>query len=176
MKKIHLRKFVKLIHDYPQQGVLFRDVSAIFLDVNAFAYLIDEFANHAQSLGTTKFLMPEARGFVLGPVLAHKLGLPFVIARKHHKLPGPVLLSVRYNTEYSTSVLEIHYDSIQPGEKVYIVDDVIANGGTLLALAQIVESCHAEVVGIGVIISLNYLPGYKRLTNYNVKALIEYNE
>lgn len=144
------------IPDYPKPGVVFKDVTPVFADPAGFAAIVDDIAAHFAPLGATKVVGAEARGFMVGSSVAYRLGAGFVPARKPGKLPREVY-SEDFELEYGTDSLQIHVDGIQPGEKVLIVDDLAATGGTAVAMAKLVEQAGAQVVGFGFFMELAFL-------------------
>jgi len=150
------------IPDYPQPGVIFKDVTPIFADDQAFAAVVDELSNHFKKAGVTKVIGAEARGFMVGAPVAYHLGAGFVPARKPGKLPRAVLAE-EYSLEYGTDRLEIHEDALVPGDRVLIVDDLLATGGTALAAARLAKRAGAEIVGFGFIMELAFLNPRKLL-------------
>ena len=170
---MNLKDYVATVPDFPKKGIMFRDVTPIIEDPEAFKYMIDQFADYAVKVGATKIAGPEARGFVLGAAVAYKLGLGFTLIRKPGKLPRKVI-SEDYSLEYGTNTLCVHDDSFKKGEKVLIIDDLLATGGTALASAKLVERCGASVAGLAFIVDLVDLKGKEFLKNYDVFALLEY--
>lgn len=150
------------IPDYPQPGIIFRDITPMFTDGECLQQMIKAFADKYKDMGITKIVGPEARGFLIGTPLAAALGAGFVPARKPGKLPRETT-SYSYDLEYGSNSIEIHTDAIVPGDKVLIVDDLIATGGTAAAAGKLVEQMGAELVGYGVIIELCYLEPLKAL-------------
>ena len=144
------------IPDYPQPGVVFKDITPLFSDAEALHAVVEGLADHYKDSGVTKIVAPEARGFMVGTPVANRLGVGFIPARKPGKLPRETV-SVTYDLEYGTDTLEIHKDAIEPGDKVVILDDLIATGGTVQAVAKIVESMGAELIGFGCILELSFL-------------------
>ena len=151
------------IPDYPQPGIIFRDITPLFADAECLQQMIKAFAEKYKDMGITKIVGPEARGFLIGTPLAAAIGAGFVPARKPGKLPRETT-SYSYDLEYGSNTIEIHTDAIVPGDKVLIVDDLIATGGTAAAAGKLVEQMGAELVGYGVIIELCYLDPKKALS------------
>ncbi|MBQ9621124.1 MAG: adenine phosphoribosyltransferase, partial [Atopobiaceae bacterium] len=141
------------IPDYPEPGVVFKDITPLFQDPEAFTALVDDIAAHFADKGITKVVGAEARGFLIGPPVAYKLGVGFIPARKPGKLPREVY-SESYSLEYGSDELQIHKDALVPGDKVLVVDDLIATGGTSVALGRLVEKTGAEVVAFAFILEL----------------------
>ena len=144
------------IPDYPEPGVVFKDITPLFQDPEAFTALVDDIAAHFADKGITKVVGAEARGFLIGPPVAYKLGAGFIPARKPGKLPREVY-SESYALEYGTDELQIHKDALEPGDKVLIVDDLIATGGTAVAMGRLAQRGGAEVVGFSFIMELAFL-------------------
>ena len=170
-----LEKLIRDVPDFPQKGILFKDITTLLQDGDAFRHAMNQMLKKylAADAKIDKVLGVEARGFVLGGVMAYKLGCGFVPARKPGKLP---YRSVRdeYTLEYGTNALEIHEDSIRPGERVLIVDDLLATGGTALAAARLAEKLGGEVAGIEFLVELAFLHGRDKLPGYRVHSLIVY--
>lgn len=156
MSDFDYESLIASIPDYPKPGVIFKDVTPLFKDPAAFDALTSDIANHFAHAGITKVVGAEARGFIVGAPVAIKLGAGFVPARKPGKLPREVY-SESYALEYGTDELQIHKDALEPGDKVLIVDDLIATAGTTVASARLVEKAGATVVGFSYIIELAFL-------------------
>lgn len=154
---------IRDVPDYPKPGVVFKDITPLLADPIALAAMTGEFVRIATELGATKVVGLEARGFILASPVAVAGGFGFVPVRKAGKLPGEVF-AVSYQLEYGEAVLEIHRDSFQPGDRVLIVDDVLATGGTAAASLQAIVECGAEPVGLAVLLELGFLAGRTRLT------------
>lgn len=144
------------IPDYPEPGVIFKDITPLFADPDALDAAVDAIAAHFADAGVTKIVAPEARGFMIGAPIAYKLGVGFIPARKPGKLPRATV-SVSYELEYGTDTLEIHEDAIEPGDRILLIDDLIATGGTLSAVAKLVQQMGAEIAGYGCILELDAL-------------------
>lgn len=144
------------IPDYPEPGVIFKDITPLIADEQGFSACIDTIVNHYIGKGVTKVVGSEARGFLLGAPVAYRLGAGFVPARKPGKLPREVY-SQRYALEYGTDELQIHKDALKPTDKVLIVDDLVATGGTTVATAKLVAQSGAEIVGFAFLLELSYL-------------------
>lgn len=168
-----LKKYIASVPDFPKKGIIFRDITPLLQDGEAFKYTINELSEYAKGKGATVIVGPEARGFMFGCPVANNLGLGFVPARKPGKLPREVL-KIDYSLEYGINSLCIHKDAVKKGDKVVIVDDLLATGGTALAAAKLVEMAGAEVAGFAFIIELTDLKGRELLKDYDVKALMEY--
>ena len=144
------------IPDYPEPGVIFKDVTPVFADARAFAEVVDDLAEHFIDYGITKVMGAEARGFMVGSAVAHRLGAGFVPARKPGKLPREVI-SQSYELEYGTDSLEIHADALSPDDVVLIIDDLVATGGTAMAMAKLARSQGVKVAGMGFFRELAFL-------------------
>ena len=165
---------IRSIPDFPVKGILFRDVTTLFRDGEGYRYLIDEMAASLAEKQVDLVIGPEARGFVIGSALAYALKAGFVPARKPGKLPCKVL-RYEYALEYGTDALEIHEDAIQPGQKVVVVDDLLATGGTALATIRLVEQAGGEVVGVRFAVELaSELDGRKTLEEYDVESILKF--
>ena len=156
MAIIDYEKLIIDIPDYPEPGVIFKDITPLFADPQGLAAVVDDIADHFMKQGITKVVGAEARGFLIGAPVAYKLGVGFVPARKPGKLPREVY-SMSYALEYGTDELQIHKDALTKGDRVLIVDDLVATAGTAVATAKLVEEAGAEVVGFSFILELAFL-------------------
>jgi len=170
-----LKDAIRTIPDYPKKGILFRDVTSLLEDAQAFALAIDLLTATYQNKGFTKVVGTEARGFLFGAPLALALGIGFVPVRKPGKLPRDTYAQP-YQLEYGEDVLEIHQDALTENDKVLIIDDLLATGGTIEATTKLIRRLGAEVSHAGFVISLPDLGGEERLTNMNIisHTLIQY--
>jgi len=168
-----LKSTIRTIPHWPKQGVMFRDITTLLKNPQAFNYTIQKFVERYQNQQITKILGIESRGFIFGAVLANKLNLPFIIARKPGKLPAQTT-KIEYQTEYSTDALEIHNDAIQLGDNVLIVDDLIATAGTAKATAELVEKLGGKVHEFAFVNDLPDLKGKEKLSNYKIFNLVEF--
>lgn len=157
-----LASYIRDVHDWPKEGIVFKDITPLLASPEGFKEAIDRLAEEYANTGVTKVMGAEARGFIFGGALAYTLGAGFVPARKPGKLPWRTT-SVTYDLEYGTDVLEVHEDAVGPGDKVLIVDDVLATGGTASGKAELVAATGAEVVGFAFLIELDFLEGRKKL-------------
>ena len=175
MDKIGIKKYIRTIKDFPHEGIMFRDVTTLFSDPTGFDLTISEILSSIKSSGIDKVVGIEARGFIMGGALANRLGCGFVPIRKSGKLPGATI-SQDYQLEYGSDTLEVHVDSIEPGERVLLVDDLLATGGTAEAAAKLIEMSGGIVAGFVFIINLFDLPGEKKLKDkgYQIKSLINF--
>ena len=171
MKKVE--DYVRSIPDFPKEGIVFRDVTTVLQDADGFQLAIDEIDNSLKDVDYDIVVGPESRGFIFGVPIAYKNHKGFVPARKKGKLPCETV-SKEYALEYGTAVVELHKDSIKPGQKVVIVDDLIATGGTIEAIVKLIEELGGEVVKIVFLMELEGLKGRDKLKGYNVDAVIKY--
>lgn len=168
-----LRKKIRNIPDFPKKGIIFRDITPLLEDKKAFRYTIDRLVKEFEDKKIDKVVGVDARGFILAGILADRLGAGIVMVRKKGKLPYETEAE-EFDLEYGKATLEIHKDSIKPGERVLLVDDVLATGGTMLATARLVEKLKGKIVGIAFLIILDYLEGRKKLRDYNLFSLVNY--
>jgi adenine phosphoribosyltransferase len=173
MAAVDLKTKIRDVPDFPQPGIVFKDIMPLLADEQAFAQLTDELAAWAEERDPEVVLGAEARGFITGGALAYKLGCGFVAARKPGKLPWKTV-SATYALEYGSDSLELHADAIEEGARVLIHDDVLATGGTAKAKIELVEQLGGVVVGVLFIISLEFLNGREKLAGYDVHSLIQY--
>lgn len=164
-----VKDYIRTIPDFPHQGILFRDVTTLFADARGFRMAIDQLLNPYAGMRIDKVVGLEARGFILGGAIAHQLSVGFVPIRKAGKLPGAVIAQ-SYTLEYGEAVMEIHDDALQPGEKVLIVDDLLATGGTCEAGIRLCERLGAEVIGCAFVIDLPDLGGRGLLESLGMKV------
>lgn len=170
-----LTKYVADIKDFPEEGIIFRDVTPLMKDKDAFKETIDQFVDWANNLEAKVDIVagPEARGFLFGCPVAYKINAGFVPVRKPGKLPRTTI-SETYALEYGTNEVHIHADSIEPNQNVIIVDDLLATGGTVEATIKLVEKLGGKVIGIAFLIELEDLKGRDRLQGYNVYSMLKY--
>ena len=173
MAAVDLKTKIRDVPDFPQPGIVFKDIMPLLADEQALSQLIDELAAWAEEREPEIVLGAEARGFITGGALAYKLGSGFVAARKPGKLPWKTV-SATYALEYGTDSLELHADAIKEGARVLIHDDVLATGGTAKAKIELVEQLGGVVVGVLFIISLEFLNGREKLAGYDVHSLIQF--
>lgn len=170
-----LKALVRTVPDFPKPGILFYDITTLLKDKTGFAQLIDALAAHYIEQRIDLVLGIEARGFIFGPALAYRLNAGFVPVRKPRKLPAPVA-RVTYDLEYGTDTLEIHKDAIKPGQRVVLVDDLLATGGTMEATVKLVNQLGGEIAGLGFALELDFLRGRERFEEYDVFSLLHYDE
>ncbi|XP_012705799.1 adenine phosphoribosyltransferase [Fundulus heteroclitus] len=170
-----VQRHVRAFPDFPKKGILFRDICPILKSPAALTAVIDLFEEHVRSHGWQVDLIVglDARGFLFGPLLAQRLGVGFVLVRKKGKLPGTTLC-VAYDLEYGTAEVEIQEDAVAPGQKVVIIDDLLATGGTLHAACELMKKQRAEIQGCMVVIELKDLKGVDRLKPHGVFSLLQY--
>jgi len=171
---LDLREFIRDIPNYPRPGIVFRDITPLFLDPGALEHAVSLLALWAGEREADYVVAAEARGFVLGGAVATRLGVGFIPARKPGKLPREVA-SVEYELEYGVDALEVHRDALAGGVRVLVHDDLIATGGTAEALCRLVESAGAEVTGCAFVVELAALGGRERLSDYPVHSLVVYD-
>lgn len=171
---MNLYDHIAAIPDFPVEGILFRDMTPLLQDGEAFRYCIDQFIAFAKSVGADLIVGPEARGFIFGTPVAAAMGIGFVPVRKPGKLPRKTI-EYRYDLEYGSNTLCIHEDAIRPGQKIVIIDDLLATGGTVEAAAKMIEQLGGKVVGCAFLIELDSLNGKEKLKNYKVKSLLHYS-
>jgi adenine phosphoribosyltransferase len=169
-----LEKHIRDIPDFPKPGVVFKDITPLLADVDAFRFTVDAIADHFAGQTVDKVLGVEARGFIPAAPVAYRFGAGFVPVRKAGKLPWEVERE-EYVLEYGTDLLEIHRDAVVPGERVLVVDDVLATGGTAEATLRLVERLGGEVVGLGFIVELAFLGGRERVKGHDVLSLVTYD-
>ena len=168
-----LKALVRTIPNFPKPGVMFRDISTLFIDPWGMKHVIANLTEHYRDVGIDKVIGIESRGFIAGGALAANLGCGFVMARKRGKLPGTVE-RVEYELEYGKDCIEIHKDAISPGDRCLILDDLLATGGTSLATCRLAERLGAKVIGCAFVINLPDLGGAKRLHDYPTHWLMEF--
>lgn len=173
MKKEKLEDYIVSIPDFPEKGIIFRDVTSLLEDPDGLERAINEIYDRVKDLDFDVVGALESRGFLFGTPIAWKMHKSFVPIRKKGKLPRAVI-SEKYDLEYGTSELEIHKDSIKKGDKVLLIDDLLATGGTLEAACKLVERLGGEVVMISLLMELKGLNGREKLSGYNVDSLISY--
>lgn len=171
----HLKKLIREVPDFPKRGILFYDITTLLKDRAGFATLIDALSEHYINSKIDTVLAIEARGFIFGPALAYRLNAGFVPIRKPGKLPAETV-KWNYELEYGLDTLEIHRDAIRPGQRVIIVDDLLATGGTANACVQLAKSLGAEIAGLGFVVELDFLQGRKKFEGTEVFSLLHYDK
>ena len=160
------------VSGFPKKGIIFKDITPLLREAERFKEVIDRFGERYRDKGIDVVVSIEARGFIIGPAIAYRLGAGVVPVRKKGKLPWRCY-QASYDLEYGTDTLEIHQDAIKPGEKVLIVDDLLATGGTMEAVINLVEKLEGKVIEVAFLIELTALKGRERIKNYPVFSLIE---
>jgi adenine phosphoribosyltransferase len=170
-----LKALIREVPDFPKKGILFYDITTLLKDKRGLAMLIDALAQHYIGQNIDLVLGMEARGFIFGPALAYRLNAGFIPVRKPGKLPAETT-KFDYALEYGTNTLEIHKDAIKKGQRVLIVDDLLATGGTADATARLASSLGAEIVGLSFVVELDFLNGRDKLKSYDVFSLLHYDK
>lgn len=170
---MNLKEKIRVIENFPKEGISFKDISTVIGDGEALRYSIDKIAEHLKDKNIDVIVGPEARGFIYGVPVAYAMGIGFVPVRKPGKLPGETV-SITYDLEYGSDTLQIHKDAIKKGQRVAIVDDLLATGGTIGAVAKLVEMAGGEVVSLDFAIELTGLNGREKLKKYEVMSLVDY--
>ena len=173
MDKLLAESLVRDVPDFPKPGILFKDITPVVQDPAALKEVIEKFAEWGRGLKADVVVGIEARGFIFGAPLAIELGISFVPLRKLGKLPGE-RVTEEYALEYGTNTVEMHVDAIKPGQRVIVIDDLLATGGTAAAACRLSERIGGEVVGCGFLIELDFLEGRKILSSYEIHSLIRY--
>jgi adenine phosphoribosyltransferase len=170
-----LKKLIREIPDFPKKGILFYDITTLLKDKAGYAALIDQLAEHYIGKQVDLILGMEARGFIFGPALAYRLNAGFVPVRKPGKLPAATA-RVEYDLEYGSNALEVHKDAIEKGQRVLIVDDLLATGGTAQATAKLATTLGAQIAGLGFVVELDFLKGRDKLKPYDIFSLLHYDK
>jgi len=173
MKITDLKKHIRDIPDFPQEGIIFKDISTLIKNKDAFKKSIDVLAKKFKTERVEYVVGVEARGFIFGAALAYKLGAGFVPVRKKGKLPYKTK-SVTYQLEYGTDTLEIHEDAFKPNARVLVIDDLLATGGTVKAVTDLIQAQKAKIVGVAFLVELKFLKGKERLKNLPIYSIIQY--
>lgn len=173
MSELLAQPLIRDVPDFPKPGIMFKDITPVLEDPAAFQQICDLIAADAEAQGAEVIVGIESRGFIFGVPIALALKLPFAMARKLGKLPYD-RITEEYALEYGTNTVEMHVDAIKPGQKAYVVDDLLATGGTAAAAARLVERLGGKVCGFGFMIELTFLEGHSNLREYHVHSLIEF--
>ena len=168
-----LKAVIRTVPDFPKEGINFFDITTLLSDPEALRDSVDAICDHWRDRNVDVVAAVEARGFIFGACVAMKLGVAFVPMRKPGKLPYETT-SASYELEYGTDTIEMHVDAVKPGQRVLLIDDLLATGGTAAAACKLIEQVQGEVVGCGFIIELTFLPGRAKLAGRNVVALVDY--
>src|SRR6202035_4247973 len=174
MNADQLKHLIREVPDFPRKGILFYDITTLLKDKVGFATLVDRLSEHYVAQNIDLVLGMEARGFIFAPALAYRLNAGFVPVRKVGKLPAATV-KFDYALEYGTNSLEMHTDAIQKGQRVLIVDDLLATGGTAEATAKLAALLGAEIAGLSFVVELDFLKGREKLKGYNVMSLLHYD-
>lgn len=168
-----LKEKIRVIEDFPKKGISFKDITTLMQDPEAFKEAVDKMADYLKDKNIDVIVSPEARGFLFGVPLAYKLSAGFVPVRKPGKLPAETI-SETYELEYGTDEIQIHKDAIKKGQRVAIVDDLLATGGTVEAVTNLVKKMGGEIVSIDFVIELTELKGREKLKDYDIMSLVDY--
>lgn len=171
--RAYIESLVRAVPDFPQPGIIFRDITTVIKDAKGFTIIMDDLVDRYREQNIDYVMGAEARGFIFGAALAYAIGAGFVLARKPGKLPAQVL-SASYNLEYGSNSIEVHKDAIHKGARVLLVDDLLATGGTAKAMTQLVEELEAQVVELAFVIELEDLKGRDLLAPYSVYSQLTY--
>lgn len=169
-----LRALIRNVEDFPKPGIVFRDITTLIKNGPALDQAAAELADHFRAKQPDLVIGVESRGFIMGIAVALKLGVGFIPARKRGKLPAQTI-EAEYQLEYGTDSIEIHSDAIEPGQKILLIDDLIATGGTAEAACKLIEQAGGEIIGCGFLIDLAFLNGTQKLAQYEVHSLIQYD-
>lgn len=168
-----LKSHIRNIKDFPKEGIMFRDITTLLKNPETLNYTLEQLLNFIDGKKITKVVGIESRGFIFGSLLAHKLNCGFIPVRKPGKLPAEKV-SIAYSLEYGEDKLEMHKDSIQPGDKILVHDDLLATGGTMNAVCQLIEQLGGEIVQVSFIVELSFLKGRDKLKSYDVRSIVDY--
>lgn len=170
---MNLKEYIREIPDFPKEGINFKDITTLMQDKDAFKFMVDKFVEYLKDKKIDIVVGPEARGFLVGTPVSYALGAGFVPVRKPGKLPFETK-SMSYGLEYGEDVIEIHKDAIKKGQRVAILDDLLATGGTVDATVKLIEELGGEVVSINFLIELEFLDGREKLKGYDINSLVKY--
>ena len=169
----HLKSLIREVPDFPKPGINFYDITTLLKDSKGLQSVLDALKSRYAGANIDQVIGIEARGFFFAPAIAYAIGAGFVPVRKPNKLPGPVE-RVEYALEYGADTLEIHRDAVEPGQRMLIVDDVLATGGTAVAVAELIERMGGKIAGLSFVIELDFLNGRDKLVGHDVHSLIHY--
>lgn len=170
-----LKAHIRNVKDFPKSGIMFRDITTLLKNPEAYNYTLEQLLDFAKDKKINKVVGIESRGFIFGSVLAHKLNCGFIPVRKPGKLPAEKV-SISYSLEYGEDRLEMHKDAIEPGDKVLVHDDLLATGGTMNAVCQLIEQLGGEIVQVSFIVELSFLNGRDKLKPYDVRSIVNYQD
>ena len=173
MSELLAARLIRDVPDFPKPGILFKDITPVLHDHAAFAEVVSLLSEKAKLSGAEAIVGIESRGFLFGVPVALQLGLPFIMSRKFGKLPYD-RITEEYALEYGTNVVEMHIDAVKAGQQCYVIDDLLATGGTAAATIRLIERLKGNVCGLGFLIDLTFLNGQKNLLGYHVDSLIEF--
>ena len=171
----HFKQLIRNVPDFPKKGILFYDITTLLKDAKALREVLDKLSSRYLNQNIDLVLGIESRGFILAPTLAYRIGAGFVPVRKPGKLPAETVKAI-YDLEYGKDSLEIHRDAIKKGQRVLVVDDLLATGGTAAAVTQLIRQLGGEVAGLAFLVELQFLNGRKKLSGYNVFSLLQYQD
>ena len=171
---MNLKEKIRVIEDFPKEGISFKDITTLIGDAEGLKASIDAIVDYLKDKNIDVIVGPEARGFIFGVPVAYALGVGFVPVRKPGKLPAETI-SITYDLEYGSDTIEIHKDAIKPGQRVAVVDDLLATGGTVEAVAKLIEQAGGEVASLDFVTELTELKGREKLKGYDVMSLVEYD-
>lgn len=172
---MNLKSHIRNVKDFPKTGIMFRDITTLLKNPDAYNYTLDQLLNFTKGKQITKVVGIESRGFIFGSVLAYKLNCGFIPVRKPGKLPAEKV-SISYSLEYGEDRLEMHKDAIKSGDKVLIHDDLLATGGTMNAVCQLIEQLGGEIVQVSFIVELSFLHGRDKLNAFDVRSIVNYED
>jgi adenine phosphoribosyltransferase len=170
---LELGPLIRDIPDFPKKGILFKDITTLLKDARAFKLAIAQLTERVRPFGADLVIGMESRGFIFAAPIAYQLGVGFAPVRKLGKLPGPVI-STEYDLEYGTNTLELHADAVSPGQRILIIDDLLATGGTVSATIELVERLEGVVSAVGFLVELTALKGRARLDGHNVISIVQF--
>jgi adenine phosphoribosyltransferase len=174
MTQDQLKSKIRNVPDFPIKGIMFRDITTLVKDPQAFKYVIDTLTERYRDKEIDQIVGIESRGFIFGGALAHRLGCGFIPARKPGKLPAETI-EESYELEYGRTSLQLHIDSINKGDRIVIIDDLLATGGTIRATANMVERLGGQILEIAVVVELTFLKGREKLKNYAIYSMVDYD-
>lgn len=170
-----LKSHIRNVKDFPKPGIMFRDITTLLKNPDAFNFTLEKLLSFTRDKKINKVVGIESRGFIFGAVLAHKLNCGFIPVRKPGKLPSEKI-SISYSLEYGEDKLEIHKDAIQPGDNVLVHDDLLATGGTMNAVCQLIEKLGGRIMQVSFVVELSFLNGKSKLSNYDVRSIVDYSD
>jgi adenine phosphoribosyltransferase len=170
---LDLKQYIRDVPDFPKEGIIFKDITTLLQNPEAFNYVIDRFYDEYKDKGIEGIVAMDARGFIFGAPLALRLSVPLILGRKPGKLPA-ACVTAEYQLEYGTDSLQMHTDSISKGQKILIVDDLLATGGTTSAVVELVEKLGGDIAGVACVVELTFLPGRERIGDHPIFTLVQY--